>query len=318
VLVIENEGPREAFRAKLSARLDTWEHGGDPRIWDEPTEWGQVRISDRTIRERLRTVIEAHQVDLVVSDSLTRFGVRGNGTPEETREFVEWLTELGLGRDLAFLLLHHPRIRPEQGEGELEQLAGAWQAHADLILLLSRLDGDRARLSFPKTRWAKGHRPPSILAFDPDTESFTYVGDDVPTERDLVAELAAVMADGDWWSVNKLRQPKDKNGIGARPAAITAALADDRFERADGEGIGRRKGDTYYRLREASRGSGDGGDAETLGPEEGEASPSPPSKETVLGGDASPGRDASGDLDAGLEELERLEDLYHQAREHQP
>ena len=61
-------------------------------------------------------MIEAHAIDLVVADTLTRFGVRGNGTPEETREFIEWLTELGLGRDVAFLLLHHPRTRPEPGE----------------------------------------------------------------------------------------------------------------------------------------------------------------------------------------------------------
>jgi RecA-family ATPase len=113
VLIIENEGPREAFRQKLEARLTHWDGDGEPRIWDVPAEWGQVRVSDAAIRERLRAVVAEHRIDLVVSDSLTRFGVRGNGTPEETREFVEWLAELGLGRDLAFLLLHHPRTRPD-------------------------------------------------------------------------------------------------------------------------------------------------------------------------------------------------------------
>ena len=47
VLVVEDEGPREAFREKLAARLERWEHGGEPRIWDVPAEWGQVRIRPR-------------------------------------------------------------------------------------------------------------------------------------------------------------------------------------------------------------------------------------------------------------------------------
>jgi AAA domain/Toprim domain len=286
VLVIENEGPREAFREKLEARLVTWEHDGELRIWDVPPEWGLVRISDPVTRERLRAVIELHQIDLILSDSLTRFGVRGNGTPEETREFVEWLTELGLGRNVAFLLLHHPRTRPEKGEAELERLAGAWQPHADLILLLGRLDGNRARLSFPKTRWTKGQPSPSILAFDPETESFSYVGVDEPEQRDYVAELVELMADGKWWTVDALRKPKAKGGVGAAPETLKEALADARFESVSGDAIGKRKDATYYRLREASRPPYDARDAMTLLPEVDEASPSPPSKE-VLGGDAS-------------------------------
>jgi AAA domain/Toprim domain len=296
VLVIENEGPREAFREKLEARLesrgDGWDDGGDaeaPRIWDVPAEWGQIRISDPVIRERLRRAVDDHRIDLVVSDTLTRFGVRGNGTPEETREFVEWLTELGLGRDLAFLLLHHPRTRPDPGESELERVAGAWPPHADLILLLQRRDGDRARLSFPKTRWAHGNRPACILAFDPETATFTYVGVDEAEQRDYVTELAELMGDGDWWTVTQLRKPKDQGGIGAAPQAIKQALTDDCFESVSGDEIGRRSDSTYYRLKQASRAPGDGRDASPCRPEEEEASPSPSSKRG-LDGDASSGR----------------------------
>ncbi len=124
VLIVENEGPREAFREKLERRLADWPHDAtNVRVWDEPATWGAIRASDPELRERLRAVIEGHAIDLVVADTLTRFGVRGNGTPEETREFIEWLNELGLGRDVAFLLLHHPRTRPESGETELEKVA---------------------------------------------------------------------------------------------------------------------------------------------------------------------------------------------------
>jgi hypothetical protein len=300
ILVIQNEGPRDAFREKLEARLAHWDHGGKPRIWDVPAEWGQIRVSNAEIRAQLRRVVEEHHTDLIVSDSLTRFGVKGNGTPEETREFIELLTELGLGRHLAFMLLTHPRTRTDPGEDELEQIAGAWQPHADLTLLLKKLGGGRARLSFPKTRWARGQRPPSILAFDPATESFTYVGDDVPVERDYVAELAELMADGDWWSINQLRKSKKKGGVGASPDAIKEALQDDRFESATGAKIGMRAG-TYHRLREASRAPDDARDAMTLlGPEEGVAVASPPIEREGIGGDASSttGRDVTEDATA--------------------
>jgi hypothetical protein len=215
--------------SKIEARLAGWEHGGEPRIWDRPASWGLIRISDRRLRERLREVVQEHHIDLIVSDSLTRFGVRGNGTPEETREFVEWLAVVGLGRDVAFLLLHHPRTRREEGETEIERIAGAWPPHADLILLLQRLGDNRARFSFPQTRWAQGQRPPAILAFDPDAETFMYVADDEPEDRDLVEELTALMADGEWRTVSGLRQSKKKGGIGARPEKIIGALADERF-----------------------------------------------------------------------------------------
>jgi hypothetical protein len=174
-LVIENEGPREGFRQKLEARLPHGPSGESLRVWDDPRRWGMVRVSDDVTLEQLVAVIEQHQIDLVVSDSLTRFGMRGNGTPEETRDFVHLLVQAGLGRNVAFLILVHTRTRTEDGEDELEQLAGAWAPHADTIVMLKKLSGNRARLSYPKTRWARGTVPASILSFDPDSETFTLV-----------------------------------------------------------------------------------------------------------------------------------------------
>ena len=308
ILIIENEGPREAFREKIERRLADWPHDSElVRVWDEPATWGAIRASDPSLRGRLRSVIERHRIDVVVADTLTRFGVRGNGTPEETREFVEWLTELGLGRDVAFLLLHHPRTRTEPGETELEKVAGAWPPHADLILLLQKLAGARARLSFPKARWARGPRLASILAFDPATESFTYVADDEPVERDYVTELAELMADREWWTINALRKKKDDGGIGADPEPIKQALSDDRFESVSGDEIGKRKDATYYRLRQASS---EPATVTTLPPlgDGDEASSSPPKREG-LGDDASSLRDAF-----DPDEIERLADLPRDAR----
>jgi hypothetical protein len=257
VLLVENEGPREAFREKVEARLT---HGPRPalggcfRIWDEPAKWGTIKVSVEEQRASLRASIEEHRIDLVVSDSLTRFGMRGNGTPEETREFVDWLAAIGLGRDVAFLLLHHPLTRPDPSADELEKIAGAWHPHCDLILTLRRLPANRARLTYAKTRWARGERPDSILAFDPDLETFEFVCEDVEEERDLVAELHELMADGEWRTLTALRAPKAKGGLGAREEAIETALSHETFESAPGEAIGRRKGSTYYRLKSPTEG----------------------------------------------------------------
>jgi hypothetical protein len=254
VLLIENEGPREAFREKLELRLASWtprddEHAEPIRIWDDPARWGGVRLSNEEQLAQLRGIVDQHRIDICISDSLTRFGMKGNGTPEETREFVDLLTQAGLTRDLAFVLLHHPITRPDQVVDELERIAGAWPPHADAIFFLQKLPGLRARLSFPKLRWARGVRPASILSFDPAAETFALVAEETDgDDRDYIAELTEALADGEWRTVNALRQPASKGGIGAREDAIKDALADPRFETANGETIGKRRGASYYRL----------------------------------------------------------------------
>jgi hypothetical protein len=224
VLVIQNEGPREAFREKLDDRMRHWGIDTPARIWDEPARWGDVKMSDADRRAELRRVVELHRIDLVVADSLTRFGITGNGTPEETRAFVEWLTEIGLGRDVAFLVLHHPLTRPDPSLAELEQIAGSWPPHTDAILMLKKLDGNRARLSFPKVRYGRADPPAAILAFDPETQAFTFVAlERDQEERDLVAEITELLGDGMWRTVKEIAG-RD-GGIGKREEDVKETLA---------------------------------------------------------------------------------------------
>ena len=68
----------------------------------------------------------------------------------------------------------------------------------------------------------------------PDTETFTYAGEDETVEGDFVAELAELMADGEWWTITPLRKPKEEGGVGAAPEAIKDALPDERFESVSG------------------------------------------------------------------------------------
>jgi hypothetical protein len=50
--------------------------------------------------------------------------------------------------------------------------------------MLAKKDGNRTRLSYPKTRWCHGTVPAAILAFDPNTETFTAVATEDTQVRD--------------------------------------------------------------------------------------------------------------------------------------
>jgi hypothetical protein len=267
LLFVQNEGPREAFRAKLEERARHWHLDPDlVRVWDSAVGWGTVRISDQETRARMRRVVEQHQIDMIVSDSLTRFGVRGNGTPEETRDFIAWLTELGLGNDLAFLLLHHPLTRPDASLDELEQIAGEWAPHADVVMMLKKLGDNRARLSFPKPpRWARGTPQPQILGFDPATEMFTFLAFDTgdADERDYLAEITEFLAGRQqlepkeaWRTAREIGASEEKGGIAAGRDRVEEVFENhpDRFTSRTGAAakeVGRSPNATVWQLTES-------------------------------------------------------------------
>jgi hypothetical protein len=255
LLVVQNEGPREAFRQKLAAAAAHWPKALETvRVWDEPESWGSVKVSVPEARRRLRRVLELHDVDIVIVDTLTRYGVRGNGTPEETREFIEWLTETGLGRDRGFMLLHHPITRPDSSLELIERIAGAWSPHADMVLYLEKLADKRARLSSVKIRWAREDRPPVLLGFDPETAAFTYLGEQAEVDRDYLAEIVALLRDGKWRIVREINNPKEAGGIGADYDLVKGLLEahPDVFESRTGEdakALGRKATATVWQLR---------------------------------------------------------------------
>jgi hypothetical protein len=110
---------------------------------------------------------------------------------------MELMSGAGLFRDVAFLLLHHPR--KETSQDELDEVSGAWGGKPDTMLRLEKLDGNRGRLPFPKIRWSRlGTRKALILGFDPETESFSVVAEEEDEERDYAAEIEELLADGTW------------------------------------------------------------------------------------------------------------------------
>jgi putative DNA primase/helicase len=240
VLFVENEGPREPFRAKLELKHKLWDHEIAGALFVHTFSWGAFSLADEATRSRLRTFVVENQIDVVIGDPLDTLGIEGVGSPEETRNFMLLLADAGLFRDTAFLLLHHPR--KEGAQDELDELSGAWGGKPDTILRLDKLEDNRARLSFPKVRWSRlGARRALILAFDPDTESFTVAHEEEDEERDYLAEVEALLADGTWRVAREIAAPKKNGGIGASFETVKTLLEQHptRFVSRNGAEVGR-------------------------------------------------------------------------------
>lgn len=251
VLVIENEGPREQFRRKLEQKMTSWPHEIHGAIFVHTLDWGAFAFSDEAKLERLRVFIVDERIDLVVGDPLDTLGIEGVGSPDETRIFVELMKIVGLFQSVAFWLLHH--MRKEKSVDALDDISGAWGGRPDTALALELLDGNRSKLHFPKVRWGVGRRPAMLLAFDVAGERYAPIGEDGP-ERDIHAEVVALLEDGVPRTLTEIGLPVDKGGIGAHRASIESVLekGQDVFESVTGDAaraIGRRSNATVWRLR---------------------------------------------------------------------
>ncbi len=216
VLFID-EGPREPFRAKLELRRKLWPHEIAGAIFVQTFDWGAFTLADEGYANRLREFVTENEIDLVIGDPLGSLGVDGVGSPEDTRKFMTLMGRAGLFSEVAFLLLHHPR--KEGAQDELDEVSGAWGGKPDTMLRLEKLNGNRARLSFPKIRWSRRSTRP----------------------------------DGKWRTSKEISAPKD--GIGASEKTVRALLEKnpDRFVSRTGDEakeVGRRSVATVWQLLE--------------------------------------------------------------------
>jgi len=220
-LVIENEGPQEPYRRKLERRRAEWPHDLGDRLHLNVASWASFRLDASGGAQRLREECERLAIELVLADPLDSFGMEGEGTPSEVRRMVDLMRQAGFGTLSGWVAAHHPG--KTQHADLVDQASGAWGPKPDLLLLLERLDGNRARLSFPKTRWATSERLPVILAFDPDTSAFEFVAEEGGEERDLVGELRDYLDAHPLRTTTDLAKPRP-DGIGANKDAIRDAL----------------------------------------------------------------------------------------------
>jgi hypothetical protein len=242
VLFIENEGPRESFRAKLERKRRSWPHPILGALKFQTMAWGALSLQDPGHLEHLRRYVEGERIDLVIGDPLDSLGLAGVGSPQDTREFMQLLARVGLFTDVAFILLAHPR--KELTADELDEIAGAWGGRPDTMLRLAKLDGSRARLSFPKFRWSReSEHPAFILSFDAATDSFSFVAKEHagPAERDVAGEIRALLQRNPWRTATEISRPTEEGGIGLRRPVVQAILEqpDSGFVQQPGSVVGR-------------------------------------------------------------------------------
>jgi hypothetical protein len=140
----------------------------------------------------------------------------------------------GLNRTCAWWLNTHPR--KEETKEALNEISGAWGGKPDSVFLLRMLADDRTQLRQPKLRWARrGKGPTLFFGFDPDTEAFNYLGEESEVERDYLAEIRELLADGVFRLVREIAAKE--SGIGASDRTVKKVLEEhpDVFESRTGD-----------------------------------------------------------------------------------
>lgn len=172
-VIIENEGPHDPYVEKVkefAERFRRCECSGSPHGDDsfldnccfQDAPWGKFTFEDSGLAAELRAQVIGFEGDLVIANPLGRLGMKGAGTPEETRAFLQLLANAGLGDDFAALLLHH-LAKVQQNTPLVQQISGDWGPHPDTIMVMESAGERRSKLSFGKVRWGDQGRTPMIL-----------------------------------------------------------------------------------------------------------------------------------------------------------
>jgi hypothetical protein len=195
VLLIENEGPRGPFRAKLDRKRASWQGSpfeGRVHVLEEP--WAAFTFANEQQRAALAELVAALEIDLIVCGPLATLGAIGGGTPEEVSAFETLLVDLRkhVERPLALWLVHH--------ENKAGDVSGAWERLPDALVHV-RLEGrERTLLHWRKTRWSSTlHGARWSLAWACEREGFELVD-----EEASAAAKAAELEEAREWIVEYL------------------------------------------------------------------------------------------------------------------
>ena len=231
VLFIENEGPREPFRRKLErklAALAARARGRDLRL---RPGLGHARLDVPEFVERLNEFCDEHEIDLVIGDPLDSLGMEGEGSPvgdpRDGRPLQGRWAVLRAGVDGAAPLAQG--VGP--GRGRRGRRAPGAGDPTRCSALEKRKD-NRARLTFAKVRWQGRERNPYLLAFDPETETFSFVKEEEARSATTLAEIEEFLEENPPMTSREIAgaissgRDKIENTLEGHP---------DRFERLTGE-----------------------------------------------------------------------------------
>lgn len=254
LVVIENEGPHDPFVKKVRDFAKRWkkcpccdlEHGDGGDYIDNclflDAPWGHFSFDEPALAEELRGTVKEFGGDLVIANPLGRLGMKGAGTPEDTRAFLQLLFNAGLNEDYGALLLHH--FTKAVHKSDVDKLSGDWGPHPDTILLLESEGDRRSKLVFGKIRWGDQGRAPLILDWLEDPEGpIGYRGESAPqgvTDGDMFERVDRYLLEHPGANMTAIRGGVQGNGrrIGE---LVVKGLEDARYSKV---GDGRKR--VYY------------------------------------------------------------------------
>jgi hypothetical protein len=201
VLLIENEGPRPLYRAKLKRKRDGWKGsdlGDRVAVLEHP--WARLSLADPDWRQALAEAIESSEVDVLIAGPVSRLGMNEAGTLQEVRDFMALVEEVRArsGRRVAVVLIHH--------ENKGGKVSGAWEGSGDTLLQVTAQGHGRLRLYFQKARWSSKHHATRLYLRWGEAESFVPEEEAPSRPERTYDDLAAfVLAHGgcSWRDVEK-------------------------------------------------------------------------------------------------------------------
>jgi archaellum biogenesis ATPase FlaH len=188
VLLIENEGPRPLYRAKLRRKLEAWPRNldGQVDVWEQPWTWFTFADADK--RQRLADEIRDREIDVLIVGPVSRAGMNDAGTLQEIRDFMELVADVRQlsGRAVAIILIHH--------ENKGGKVSGAWEGSGDTLLHVQGQGHGRTRLYIQKARWASEWHAKTLNLVWADGESFTVQDPDEVSDDQLADQILAVIS----------------------------------------------------------------------------------------------------------------------------
>jgi hypothetical protein len=189
VLLIENEGPRPFFRAKLRRKRGAWagsDLGDRLRVLADP--WGRFTYADERWREVLADIVRDHDVDVVICGPLTTAGMEAAGTLQEVRAFLDLVDDVRRRAARAFgsFLVHH--------ENKGGQVSGAWEGAGDTLLHLSAQGSGKVRLHVQKARHASESHGKTLQLRWGDGETFEVEETPELTDEDVAEKIVAAVS----------------------------------------------------------------------------------------------------------------------------
>jgi hypothetical protein len=238
VLLIEVEGARPLMRGKLRRKIEQWNGApiqGRVLVLEEP--WAVFTFADERWRAALANIIDQYEVDVVIAGPLTRIGMEEAGTLQQTRDFMRLVADVRArcGRRVAVLIVHH--------ENRAGTVSGAWDGVGDTLLHVREAGHGHTLVHVEKARWGHSYQGTTIKLKWAPGEGF-----EVETERDLLAEIKSLFADGKWRIVEEIRK---ELGVGKDTVSDLLQEHAEDFRMCTGEdarALGRSKAALLYQV----------------------------------------------------------------------